>query len=92
MVLNIQKCCSKVSLDLAFYTSKPRRNGHHCTDVISECIFMKENGHNVISIKILLKFVPRGPINNMPALVQMMAWYQIGEKSLSQPCNDNIFY
>ena len=28
----------------------------------------------IISIKISLKFVPKGPINNIPALVQMMAW------------------
>ena len=27
-----------------------------------------------ISIKILLKFVPMGPISNIPTLVQMMAW------------------
>ena len=26
------------------------------------------------SIKISLKFVPKGPINNIPALVQIMAW------------------
>ena len=26
-----------------------------------------------ISIKFSLKFVPKGPINNIPALVQMMA-------------------
>ena len=27
----------------------------------------------LISIKIPLKFVPKGPINNIPALVQIMA-------------------
>ena len=27
-----------------------------------------------ISIKISLKFVPKDPINNIPALVQIMAW------------------
>ena len=27
-----------------------------------------------ISIKILLKYVPKGPINNIPALVWIMAW------------------
>ena len=27
-----------------------------------------------ISITILLKFVPNGPINNIPALVHVMAW------------------
>ena len=28
----------------------------------------------IISIKISLKFVPKGPINNIPTLVQIMAW------------------
>ena len=32
-----------------------------------------------------LKFVPRGPINNIPALVQIMAWRQPGDKPLSEP-------
>ena len=32
-----------------------------------------------------LKFVPRGPINNVPALVQLMAWYRPGGKPLSEP-------
>ena len=32
-----------------------------------------------------LKFVPKGPINNIPALVQIMAWCQPGNKPLSEP-------
>ena len=31
------------------------------------------------------KFVPRGPINNIPALVQIMAWRRPGDKPLSEP-------
>ena len=38
-----------------------------------------------ISIKISLKFVPNGPINNIPALVQIMVWHRIGNKPLSEP-------
>ena len=34
---------------------------------------------------ISLKFVPKGPINNIPALVQIMAWRQTGDKPLSEP-------
>ena len=30
-------------------------------------------------------FVPKGPINNIPALVQMMAWHRPGNKQLSEP-------
>ena len=46
-------------------------------------IFLNENVS--ISIKISLKFVPKGPINNIPALVQIMAWRRSGDKPLSEP-------
>ena len=46
-------------------------------------IFLNENVW--ISIKIALKFVPRGSVNNIPALVQIMAWHQPGDKPLSEP-------
>ena len=35
-----------------------------------------------ITIKISLKFVSNGPINNIPALVQIMVWCQPGDKPL----------
>ena len=38
-----------------------------------------------IVIKIPLKFVPEGPINNIPALVQITALPRRGEKPLSEP-------
>ena len=38
-----------------------------------------------ISIKISLKFVPKGPLNNIRALVQIMAWRRPGAKPLSEP-------
>ena len=38
-----------------------------------------------ISIKISMKFIPRGSINNFPALVQIMAWCRPGDKPLSEP-------
>ena len=50
---------------------------------ISQTTFSNEKLWN--SIKISLKFVPKGPINNIPALVQMMAWRQPGDKPLSEP-------
>ena len=31
------------------------------------------------------KFVPKGPINNIPASVQIMAWRRPGDKPLSEP-------
>ena len=48
-----------------------------------EMDFFNENAW--ISIKISLKFVLKGPINNIPALVQIMAWRQSGDKPLSEP-------
>ena len=38
-----------------------------------------------ILIKISLNFLPKGPINSIPALVQIMAWRRIGDKPLSDP-------
>ena len=37
------------------------------------------------SIKISLNFVPNGPINNIPALVKIMAWRRSVHKPLSEP-------
>ena len=45
-------------------------------------IFFNENF--TMPIKISLKFVPRAPINNIPALVQIMAWGCPGDKPLSE--------
>ena len=64
-------------------TLRPRQNGRHFPDDIFKCIFLNENVW--ISIKFSLKFVPKGPINNIPALVQMMAWRRPGDKPLSEP-------
>ena len=64
-------------------TLRPRHNGRHFADDIFKCIFLNENAS--IAIKISLKFVPKGPINNIPALVQIMAWRRPGDKPLSEP-------
>ena len=66
-------------------TLRPRQNGRHFADDIFKCIFLNENVS--ISIKISLKFVPKGPVNNIPALVQIMAWRRPGDKPLSEPVN-----
>ena len=52
-------------------------------DNVFKCISLHENVQ--ISIKISLKFVPKSPINNIPALVQIMAWRCIGDKPLPEP-------
>ena len=66
-----------------FNTLRPRQNGRHFPDNIAKCILLNENVW--ISLKISLKFVPQGPINNIPALVQIMAWRRPGDKLLSGP-------
>ena len=41
-------------------------------------------------MEISLKFVPRVPINNIPVLVQIMAWRRLGDKPLSEPMMDSL--
>ena len=62
---------------------RPRQNGRRFADNTFKCIFLNENLR--ISIKISLKFVPKGRINNNRALVQIMAWRRSGDKPLSEP-------
>ena len=64
-------------------TLRPRQNGRHFSDDTFERIFLNENAR--ILFKISLKLVPKGPINNIPALVQIMAWRRPGDKPLSEP-------
>ena len=58
------------------------KSGRHFPDIF-KCISLNENVW--ILIKIPLKFVPKGLINNIPALVQIMAWRRPGAKPLSEP-------
>ena len=53
-------------------TLRPRQNGHHFTDGILKWISFNENVR--ILIEILLKLEHMGRINNIPALIQIMAW------------------
>ena len=64
-------------------TLRPRQSGHHFQDDIFKCIFLNQNAG--IWIKISLKFDPKGPINKIPALVQIMARRRSGDKPLSEP-------
>ena len=67
-----------------FNTLRPRQNARHFADDIFKVIF--ENENVLISIKISLKFIPKGPIYNIPALVQIMATRRLpGDKPLSEP-------
>ena len=78
------------SLLLALSEGKPPVNDHaythwggHFPDDIFKCIFSNEKVW--ISINVSLTFVPNGPINNIPALVQIVAWRRSGDKPLFPP-------
>ena len=68
--------CYSTSLDMDIHvlinTLRPRQNDCYFADNIFKFIFLNENVW--ILIKISLKFVPKGSINNIPTLVQIMAW------------------
>ena len=59
--------CEYVNPPIGVNTLRPRQDGRHIPDDISKCIFLNENV--LIAIKISPKFVPKGQINNIPALV-----------------------
>ena len=66
-----------------FNSSLPGQNGRHFADGTFKRIFMNEK--LFMSIRLSLKFVPKGPIDNKAALVQAMAWRRTGDKPLPEP-------
>ena len=73
---------TSIRLWQSYNTLRPRQNGRRFPDAIFKCVFLNENLW--ISIKITLKFVHKSPINNIPALIQIMAWHQSGDNPLSE--------
>ena len=71
------------AISICINSLRPRPNRRHFADDIFKCIF--ENENEWISPRISLKFVPKVRINNIPALVQIMAWHRPGDKPLSEP-------
>ena len=67
---------------------RPRQNGRHFNDDTLNRIFLNDIVR--ISIKISMKFVPKGPINTIPALVQILAWRRPGNKPLSEPIMNSL--
>ena len=65
------------------YQSPAEENDRCFADDIFKGIFWNENFR--ILIRISLKFVPYGPIDNKWALVQVRAWRRTGAKPLSEP-------
>ena len=81
-LLKIMNMCSLLNHNY-FNPLRPRQNGCHFAEDTFKRIFLNENVWNLIEIP--LKFVPKGPINNIPALVKIMAWRRPGYKPLSEP-------
>ena len=68
-------------LENNFITLRPTQNGRHFPDDIFECTFWI---NLIISIMIPMKFVPKGPIDNIRALVHIMCWNRSGDKPLPE--------
>ena len=79
---------NEVACDYKYFvkTLRPTQNGCHFADDNFQCISLNENVW--IFIKNSHKFVPKGPINNITALVQIMVWRRAGHKPLSEPITD----
>ena len=69
----------KITKQLLLNALRQRENGRHFSE---ECIYLHEEC--CILIRVSLKFVPKGPINHMPALVQIMPGHRAGDKPLSE--------
>ena len=79
---NRDLCVLRIIKESSFNTLRPREIRRHFADDIFKCIFVNENLW--IPIRNSLKFVPKGPINNILALVQTMARRRPGDKLLSE--------
>ena len=75
--------CLCIKTRCLYNSLRPRLNRRPFADDIFKCIFLNEN--KWILPRISLKFVPKVRINNIPALVQIMAWRRPGDKPLSEP-------
>ena len=80
--LDIKNVIATLPIGADLNTLRPRQNGRHFPDDIFKCVILNENVW--ISIKIALKFVCKGPINSILALVQIMAWCRPGDKPSSE--------
>ena len=83
IVLHVYVKLCYMHVGMCFNSLGPRQNCRHFADGIIKWIFLNENIW--ITLKISLKFVPQVGINNISALIQIMAWCRPGDKPLSEP-------
>ena len=74
--LKVLTLCHLVHSDTYINSYSSEQNGHH---------FRRYFQMHEKSIKISLKCVRKGPTDDNPALIEIMAWHQIGDKPLSEP-------
>ena len=80
----VQERCNSSALAMELHLSCPNLSICGCYFAeIFKSIFLIEKLR--IFIQISLKLVPKSPINNESALVQIMAWHRSGAKPLSEP-------
>ena len=86
LVQDPESCCNiGHPFETHINTLWQRQNGRDFANNIIKCIFVNENAH--ILIKFHWSLFPRVKINNIPALVQIMAWRPPGENHyLNQYC------
>ena len=78
------KWCGKRSMSWHHYASR-----HWGWDRM-DAIFQTTISNAFSWMKISLKFVPKVPINNIAALIQIMALHRPGDKPLSEPMMVNL--
>ena len=83
IVLSQTEISNAVSQMVDPNTLRPRQNGRDFPDDIFKRIFLNENVWT--SIEFSVKFASNVRIDNIPALVQIMAWRRPGDKPLSEP-------
>ena len=66
-------------IDVSLYLTQ---NCCHFADIF-KCIFFNENVW--LSLTFSLNFAPKVPIDNIPALIQIMGWHRTGDTPLSEP-------
>ena len=81
--------CSSLTLEkwwaLYFiYTLRPEQDGHHFADDIFKCIFLGKKNY-CISIQIMMRLIPKGPIESKWVWVQVMAWCLFSANPLLKP-------
>ena len=89
LVSNRQQAISSTNEELTHWGWDKMANISQTT-FWNACSWMKIYEFRLTFHKISLKFVPRVRINNIPSLVQIVAWRRPGDKPLSEPMMVNL--